>query len=152
MCYDVLVRIAEGLGIPRGHLGLAYDESCPTARPDKQEVEENMKRRALLATGGLTLFGQPVFGTPDHSALTFRDVITSPPSHIGMPDVEIFEQVVARLGRLDREWGGMAARETLVAVAQGGEELLTAQCAEPVRQRFARCGQRGAPAGRVGLR
>src|SRR5262245_49458633 len=24
--YDVLVRIADGLGVPRGHLGLAHDE------------------------------------------------------------------------------------------------------------------------------
>ena len=26
MAYDVLVRIAEGLGVPRGWMGLAYDE------------------------------------------------------------------------------------------------------------------------------
>ncbi|MGH3889776.1 MAG: helix-turn-helix domain-containing protein [Pseudonocardiaceae bacterium] len=134
MAYDVLERIADGLGIPRGHLGLAYDES--TSAPPNEEVDENMKRRALLAAGGMVVFGQPVFGTPDPSALTFRDVITRPPSHIGMSDVEIFEQVTARLGVVDREWGGFAAREMLVAVAQGGEELLTAQCAEPVRQRL----------------
>ncbi|MGH3801774.1 MAG: helix-turn-helix domain-containing protein, partial [Pseudonocardiaceae bacterium] len=134
MAYDVLERIADGLGIPRGDMGLAYDES--TSAPPNEEVDENMKRRALLAAGGMVVLGQPVFGTPDPSALTFRDVITRPPSHIGMPDVEIFEQVTARLGVVDRESGGFAAREMLVAVAQGGEELLTAQCAEPVRQRL----------------
>ncbi len=68
--------------------------------------------------------------------ITIRDVITRPPSHIGMPDVETFEQVTARLGVLGRESGGVAAQEMLAAVAQGGEELLTAQCAEPVRQRL----------------
>src|SRR5256885_9911991 len=26
MAYDVLVRIADGLGVPRGYMGLAYDE------------------------------------------------------------------------------------------------------------------------------
>src|SRR5690242_16686529 len=29
--YDVLVRIADGLGVPRGHLGLAHDDQTPTA-------------------------------------------------------------------------------------------------------------------------
>jgi transcriptional regulator with XRE-family HTH domain len=136
MAYDVLERIVNGLGIPRGHMGLAYDESCTSALRNEEEVDEEMKRRALLATGGMVMFGLPVFGIPDPSALTFCDVITRPPSHIGMPDVETFEQVIARFGVLDRESGGFAAREMLVAVAQGGEELLTAQCAEPVRQRL----------------
>src|ERR671931_1354637 len=27
MAYDVLARIADGLGIPRGYMGLAYDEA-----------------------------------------------------------------------------------------------------------------------------
>lgn len=136
VAYDVLERIADGLGVPRGYLGLAYDESCPSVPPDEEEVDEDVKRRALLAAGGMVLFGQPVFGTPDPSVLTFRDVITRPPSHVGMRDVETFEQVTARLGMLDREAGGMAAREMLAAVAQGGEELLTAQCAELVRHRL----------------
>jgi transcriptional regulator with XRE-family HTH domain/tetratricopeptide (TPR) repeat protein len=135
LAYDVLVRIADGFGIPHGWMGLAYDVDCSSV-PSDEEVDEDMKRRALLAAGGLVMFGAPVFGTPDPSALTFRDVITDPPSHIGMPDVETFEQVTARLGRLDRESGGVAAREMLAAVAQGGEQLLTAQCAAPVRQRL----------------
>src|SRR5690349_19871768 len=28
--YDVLVRIADGLGVPRGHLGLAHVHQAPT--------------------------------------------------------------------------------------------------------------------------
>ncbi|MGH3910801.1 MAG: helix-turn-helix domain-containing protein [Pseudonocardiaceae bacterium] len=139
MSYAVLERICDGLGIPRGHMGLAYDETCHLALPpppDDTEVDEDVKRRALLAAGGMVMFGAPVLGVPDPSALTFRDVITSPPSHIGMQDVTTYEQVVTRLGLLDRESGGIAAREMLAAVAQGGEELLSAQCAAPVRQRL----------------
>src|SRR5262245_63684802 len=30
--YDVLTRIADGLGVPRGHLGLAYDEGTAQLR------------------------------------------------------------------------------------------------------------------------
>jgi predicted XRE-type DNA-binding protein len=32
--YDVLVRIADGLGVPRGYLGLAYHAPGPYPRPD----------------------------------------------------------------------------------------------------------------------
>jgi transcriptional regulator with XRE-family HTH domain/tetratricopeptide (TPR) repeat protein len=136
MAYDVLERIANGLGIPRGYLGLAYDEGCQLSAPPEEEVDEEMKRRALLAAGGMVAFGAPVFGVPDPSALTFRDVITNPPSHIGMPDVETYEQVVTRLGMVDRAAGGIAAREALAAIARGGEEMLGARCTEPVRQRL----------------
>ena len=34
MAYEVLGRIADGLGIPRGYMGLAYDASSPRARRD----------------------------------------------------------------------------------------------------------------------
>jgi hypothetical protein len=66
MAYDVLERIVNGLGIPCGHMGLAYDESCTSAPRNEEEVDEEMKRRALLATGGMVMFGIPVsaFRTP----------------------------------------------------------------------------------------
>jgi transcriptional regulator with XRE-family HTH domain len=53
MAYDVLVRICTGLGIPRGMMGLAYDEDIePVVEPGEVgEVDENMKRRALLTLG-----------------------------------------------------------------------------------------------------
>jgi transcriptional regulator with XRE-family HTH domain len=133
--YDVLIRVADGLGVPRGWMSLAYDASSPSM-PSDEEVDEDVKRRNLLAVAGTVLFAQPVFGVPDSKALTFRDVITNPPERIGASDVETFEHVTARLGVLDREAGGIAARETLAAVAQGGEQLLTAQATEPVRQRL----------------
>jgi transcriptional regulator with XRE-family HTH domain len=134
--YDVLVRVADGLEVPRGWMGLAYDASSPSMPLDEEEVDEDVKRRNLLAVVGTVLFAQPVFGVPDSKASTFRDVITNPPERIGVSDVETFEHVTARLGVLDREAGGIAARETLAAVAQGGEQLLTAQATEPVRQRL----------------
>lgn len=134
--YDVLVRVADGLGVPRGWMGLAYDASSPSVPSDEEEVDEDVKRRNLLAVAGTVLFAQPVFGVPDAKALTFREVITNPPKRIGMPDVATFEQVTARLGVLDREAGGIAARETLAAVAQGGEQLPTAQATDLVHQRL----------------
>lgn len=62
MAYDVLVRICTGLGIPRGLMGLTYDEDIETVVESEpvEEVDEEMKRRALLAVGGVALFDRPV--------------------------------------------------------------------------------------------
>jgi transcriptional regulator with XRE-family HTH domain len=61
--YDVLERIAEGLGVSRGVMGLSYgdaDEGAGT--PVYDEADEDMRRRALLAAGAVALFGRPILG------------------------------------------------------------------------------------------
>ncbi len=62
--YDVLVRIAEGLDVPRGWMSLAYDEGAESAglAVGEEVVDEDMKRRAMLAAGGAALLGAPVLG------------------------------------------------------------------------------------------
>lgn len=126
--YGVLLRICTGLGIPRGAMGLAYDEELATEAVE--EVDEDVERRNFLAIAGAILFGAPVFGDPH--PLTLRDVVLSPPERIGLTDVSAFEETVARLNVLDRESGGMAAREALAATATTGEKLLSAQAAPEV--------------------
>ncbi|HSL08951.1 MAG TPA: hypothetical protein VK887_13390 [Pseudonocardiaceae bacterium] len=76
MAYDVLVRVADGLGIPRGMMGLAGIEV--------QEVDEDVERRKLLAIAGAIMFGTPVFGQPE--PLAVRRVLVDPPRRIGMDD------------------------------------------------------------------
>lgn len=125
MGYDVLVRVADGLEIPRGVMGLAYT-GCEPEEPE--EVDEDVERRKLLAIAGAIMFGTPVFGEPE--ALTIRHVVTRPPNRISISDVVAYEQTVTSLEQLDREAGGMAARDSLVATATAGEQLLNAQ-AEP---------------------
>lgn len=75
-----------------------------------------------------------MFGDPH--PLTLRDVVLSPPERIGAGDVTAFEQTVARLNVLDREFGGMAAREALAATATTGEKLLSAQAAPDIHQQM----------------
>ncbi|MGH3951534.1 MAG: helix-turn-helix domain-containing protein, partial [Pseudonocardiaceae bacterium] len=44
MAYDVLARISDGLGIPRGYMGLAYDEATQiqvVGAVDDQRAEED---------------------------------------------------------------------------------------------------------------
>ncbi|MCA1671172.1 MAG: hypothetical protein LC799_02835, partial [Actinobacteria bacterium] len=63
--YDVLVRIAAGLGIPREFMGLSYGEGGTYSEggtvAEPLEGAE-MLRRHLLALGGLAVFGAPIKG------------------------------------------------------------------------------------------
>jgi transcriptional regulator with XRE-family HTH domain len=52
VAYDVLVRIADGLGIPRAWMGLAQDDSVPlSAAEDVDEDLEDVNRRTVLRAG-----------------------------------------------------------------------------------------------------
>ena len=59
--YEVLVRIAEGLGVSRGAMGLAYagDDEGPMLFDD---VTEDMRRRAVLAAATTAVFGALILG------------------------------------------------------------------------------------------
>src|SRR3954462_5077292 len=53
MAYDVLARIADGLGGPRGYMGLAYDETTAlkvagSVDEAEQREDEEVKRRRFL--------------------------------------------------------------------------------------------------------
>ncbi len=65
LAYDVLVRIAEGLGIPRELMGLSYGERSAYGEESTvvspEEVAE-MLRRHLLALGASAAFGAPIKG------------------------------------------------------------------------------------------
>lgn len=128
--YAVLERIADGLGVHRGWLGLAYDEA--TTEPDEEEVDEQVERRKFIALTGSILFGAPILGAAE--PLTLRDVISRAPERVGRTDVQQYQATVTRLGLLDREAGGIAAREALAATARSGEKLLAARADDDVHR------------------
>jgi transcriptional regulator with XRE-family HTH domain len=61
LAYDVLERICEALEVPREYMGLAYSDSHKPG-PWPEEVDEDMKRRVLLAVATTALLGSPVLG------------------------------------------------------------------------------------------
>lgn len=126
--YDVLVRIADALGVPRGMMGLAGVELEP------EEVDEDVERRKLLAIAGAILFGSPVFDEPQ--PLAVRRVLIDPPRRVGMTDVRMYEQTVVELQALQRRIGGLASREPLAAAAKAGEQLLKAEATPDVHRRL----------------
>jgi transcriptional regulator with XRE-family HTH domain len=87
MSHDVLVRIAEGLGIPRGLMGLAYDEGV-------EEVDEEMKRRALFGVASVALFNSPVLG--ELLQLPKPATPTPLPSRLGASDVTALRNLRSR--------------------------------------------------------
>lgn len=114
--YDVLVRIAEGLEVPRAWMGLAYDEVSESAGlvVGEEVVDEEMKRRALLAVGSAALLGAPVLGevlelpTPPNTP-------TPLPSRLGASDVAALKELTAQLRTGARTYGGGADVVTTVA-------------------------------------
>ncbi|GAA3431702.1 helix-turn-helix domain-containing protein [Kutzneria kofuensis] len=64
MAYDVLARIADGLGVPRGYMGLAYDEATAlkvagSVDEAEQREDEEVKRRRFPAARRLRHNGRP---------------------------------------------------------------------------------------------
>jgi transcriptional regulator with XRE-family HTH domain/predicted negative regulator of RcsB-dependent stress response len=141
MAYDVLVRISDGLNIPRGYMGLAYDPA--TARTvclvgngnsDEAEPEEDefVKRRRLLAHGAAVMFGTAVLGA-DRGQWLPSPAQTPAPSKIGITDVRQVEAATRAMRALDYRFGGGACRDAVIAQLSWAQRLLGASGTEEVR-------------------
>jgi len=123
MAYDVLGRVADGLGIDRGYLGLAYDDEtalfldgAPAARTDERDDGRALLAYAATVTVGTA--GALVTGRPA------RRPVTSPlPSRVGLDDVRQIEAVTAGLRDLDYRFGGGSCCEAVLAHARWAERL-----------------------------
>ncbi len=139
MAYDVLARIADGLGIPRGSMGLAYDEqtevAVATAEKDPQpEEDENVKRRRFLAhAAAVTMGAATISSDPDLVSRTER---TPAPNAIGMTDVRQLEAATRALRALDYQYGGGFCRDAVVAQLSWGQQMLSSSATEMVRDRL----------------
>lgn len=151
MAYDVLVRVADGLGIPRGYMGLAYDppiemETSRAEPPDEAEAEakakakakeEAVKRRNLLAHGTAMVFGTTVLGA-DRGQGPPSTALTPIPGQIGAMDVKQVEATTRAMRALDYQYGGGTCRDAVVAQLSWSQRLLDASCTEEVKQQLFR--------------
>ena len=140
MAYDVLVRIADGLGVPRGYMGLAYDEVTAqrvAERSDTPEAEEpeNVKRRKFLAHAAAVAVGAHVLGA-DSGSWVSNPVLTPAPGRIGMTDVRQVEAATRALRSLDYQYGGGFCRDAVVAQLSWGQQMLNSSGADVVKQRL----------------
>jgi tetratricopeptide (TPR) repeat protein/predicted XRE-type DNA-binding protein len=140
MAYDVLARIADGLSIPRGYMGLAYDEGTEvrvTASVDDpgSEEDELVKRRRFLAHAAAVTVGAAVMGK-DSGSWMAHPAQAPAPGHIGMTDVRQVEAATRALRALDHQYGGGFCRDAVVAQLSWGQQMLSASSTELVRDRL----------------
>jgi transcriptional regulator with XRE-family HTH domain len=103
----VLERIADGLGIPRAWLGVSYGEEVPDPSPVQEEVDEEVRRRALLAAASTAVVGQAFLGLGEPVELALPTG-QSLPSRLGMSDVHAMRAVTEQLNGVTRYYGGQA--------------------------------------------
>lgn len=125
--YAVLLRVADGLGIERGIMALAYTED-PKPAP---EVDEDVFRRQLLSLGSWALFDQAVLG--ERVSLPAVGAKTPLPDRVGGSDVEQVAAVTDRLRALDRQYGGGGVYAAAHAHAFHAERLMPLSSSEAVR-------------------
>ncbi|MFI6451281.1 helix-turn-helix domain-containing protein [Streptosporangium amethystogenes] len=139
MAYDVLGRIADGLGIPRGYMGLAYDASCTTPAPaaadQRDDSSEDEQVRRLLAHAAQVTIGA-ASGDAEEWTEPVTPTETPVPQRIGMADVEQIETVTRTLRALDYRHGGGVCRDAVVAQLTWSQRLLRASCPESVTLRL----------------
>jgi tetratricopeptide (TPR) repeat protein len=140
MAYDVLVRIADGLGVPRGYMGLAYDRStevaldlaaahCSTDATERDEVRDLLSHAANVtmgtAVGEIARWWQPL------------DRDTAPaPVRIGPADVDHVHAITAAMRAVDYRHGGGACRDAVAAQVRWAQQLLAADCSSRARQQL----------------
>jgi len=143
MAYDVLCRIADGLGVPRGYLGLAYDpetEAFVTAhahpggsgRTDPADQDEVA---ALLAHAAEVAVGMDA-GPAARQWTAPREAGTPLPGRVSRGDVDQVEAITSALRGLDYGHGGGACREAVVAQTRWVHQLLAAGATDDVRHRL----------------
>jgi len=125
--YDVLARIADGLGVPRGWLGLAYDQE-----PDGEPEPEPVRRDNALRYAAKVVTGTDVFGPAEPPRA--RREPTPVPNRIGLSDVSRIEATTARLRDLGHAHGPAPAVAT--AHARSAEAVLGVDMREDVRRRL----------------
>ncbi|MEV5408160.1 helix-turn-helix transcriptional regulator [Thermopolyspora sp. NPDC052614] len=136
MAYEVLGRIAEGLGIPRGYMGLAYDpcseRQAASAVPDQWNgFDEEQQAQRLLAHAAQVTIGATVV-RPDDWANPVVCPETPLPSRVGRSDVEHIEVTTGTLRNLDYRYGGGLCRDAVLAQLARSQRLLSAECSEQV--------------------
>jgi transcriptional regulator with XRE-family HTH domain len=131
----LLERIADGLGVPRGWVGLAYAPSlAPEPVVPDDAAPEDERKANLLRHAATVLWGAPVFGLAD--PIRVKNDPTPVPRRIGPADVEQVASTTERLGQLVGDLGGIPLADGVIAHARASEALLGAAMREPVRQRL----------------
>ncbi len=132
--YDLLLRIATGLGIPREAMGLGQATYPEDSASEPSEAEDNVLRRQfqhLLALAGMAAFGVTVPGVGETSTSSLLGRFADTHSRIGKTDIAALRDLTRAVADSARTVGGQAGPAT--ALADWADELLAAQASDAAR-------------------
>ncbi|MDQ4033886.1 MAG: hypothetical protein M3332_17240, partial [Actinomycetota bacterium] len=136
LAYDVLVRIAEGLHIPRELMGLSYGEHNAyrggdvTVTEPPEGVTDEMLRRHFIAGLAVAAFGRPLLtGLLDPAPAPGGIPL---PSRLALSDVAELRAGTEQLRSLAKRYGGQA--DIVDAVANRSMRLLSVPAEDGVQR------------------
>lgn len=127
MAYDVLARIAEGLGIPRGLMGLAHAEAAAEQPgPVPLPLDDSHQRQPFIAA----LAGVAVGGAPALDAwLPHMTSSAGPvPETVTPATIASVREITNRHRQLDAAYGGGSCRDSALGYLLWARGLLHTPC------------------------
>ena len=118
--YDVLARIADGLTIPRGLMGLAF-----TALPgihDPATEDSDMRRRDLMGIAAKLAVGAGL-ASADLALLASPAAAAPVPQRIGLTDIRQVQEMTRALDAQRSTFGGGSCREAAIGYLNWAVEL-----------------------------
>ncbi|GGM66802.1 XRE family transcriptional regulator [Micromonospora sonchi] len=130
MAYDVLVRIAEGLGIPRALMGLGYGEGAAQERHvEPLPLDGPEEQKQFVAA----LAGFAVGGSPDVDAWLPRlgERPASVPEVVNPEAIATVREITQRHRELDATYGGGSCRDSALGYLAWARCLTRSRCRTP---------------------
>lgn len=133
--YDVLARIADGLKVPRGLMGLAYHAPVAAIRDGANEPTESrhVRRRSFMGVAAKITMGATL-ASADLAILATPAAAGPTPTHIGLGDVARIEDMTTALDRQDLAFGGGSCREAIVGYLNWATQLRNATMTDETRR------------------
>jgi transcriptional regulator with XRE-family HTH domain len=136
MAYDLLARIADGLGIPRGYVGLSYAgqegcHRCAVTRADADESEEDdpVRRRDFIGAAAAVAMGGNLPGL-NRWLPQAGTAPASVPARVGIADISGIRTTSVQLEQLLLRLGGGAALDAVTGYLRWAAGLLASRCDE----------------------
>ncbi len=137
--YDLLARIADGLGVPRGYMGLAFTDIAThrLATSTTMIIPEDdlMERRSFLGLVSKIVMGAALT-TAELQLIAAAPAHASAPRHVGNTEVAQLHALTAALRAHDATHGGGSCRNAILAHTEWAESMLTASVSDEVRPRL----------------
>ncbi|MET8149089.1 tol-pal system YbgF family protein [Actinoplanes sp. NPDC049668] len=141
LAYSVLLRIADGLRIPRGYMGLgSYDHDEHTPTEDALTTGVTTLDEAEEIHAALRHAAEVMMGTSLPDTARWWQPLTEPrtpvPDRIGDTDVDYLEHLTRVLRAVDYQNGGGACREAVIAQTGHARAMMRSDCTDEVRRRL----------------